>query len=83
MYERLLSERKIAKEDMLESEHISAITFKRYLYDIKDYLALNQSPFKLIYARRYKIYKLVPKTPDTPLNETTQFVVGACKLAYR
>ena len=84
IYERLLSERKISKEEILSHEKISAITFKRYLYDIKDYLLFNDSEYVLVYARRYKVYKLVhkPSEGETRPSEET-LGVGSPKLAYR
>jgi DNA-binding CsgD family transcriptional regulator len=80
IYERLLTERKIAKGDILEKEHISAITFKRYLYDIKDYLDINNSDYVLVYARRYKLYRLIRRNgvPNVPSLEPT---VGSPKIA--
>jgi hypothetical protein len=84
IYERLLSERKISKEEILSHEKISPITFKRYLYDIKDYLLLNDSAYVLVYARHYKVYKLIRKPVEGenhPSEETAG--VGSPKLAYR
>ncbi len=81
IYEHLLEERKVAKDDILAREEISAITFKRYLYDIKDYLAMNSSEYVLVYARRYKVYKLVRRNPEEG-QQTPIATIGSPKVAY-
>jgi DNA-binding CsgD family transcriptional regulator len=81
IYEHLLQERKIAKEDVLNRESISPITFKRYLYDIKDYLELNGSDYILVYARRYKVYKLVRRNAEEAI-ESSEMSIGSPKAAY-
>jgi len=81
IYERLLQERRIAKEDVLNRESISPITFKRYLYDIKDYLELNGSEYLLVYTRRYKVYKLVRRNAEEAV-EVSKMSIGSPKVAY-
>lgn len=81
IYERLLEERKVAKEDVLAREKISPITFKRYLYDIKDYLEMNASEYVLVYARRYRVYKLIRRSPDEG-KEAPIATIGSPKVAY-
>lgn len=85
IYEKLLSERKISKEEVLSHQKISPITFKRYIYDIKDYLAINASDYALVYTRRYKVYKLIRREgigTMKQLNEDAVNPVGEPKLAY-
>jgi DNA-binding CsgD family transcriptional regulator len=85
MYEKLLSERKISKEEVLAKENISSITFKRYIYDIKDYLAINSSEYALVYTRRYKLYKLVHRENVGMGKENLQGsanAIGEPKFAY-
>ena len=81
IYERLLEERKVAKEDVLAREKISPITFKRYLYAIKASLEMNSSEYVLVYARRYKVYKLVRRTPEE-IQENSAVSIGSPKVAY-
>lgn len=85
IYEKLLGERKISKDEILSKEKISPITFKRYLYDIKDYLSLNESDYILVYARRYKVYKLIHKPVEGASHpgEEALLGIGSPKIAYR
>jgi hypothetical protein len=85
IYEKLLGERKISKEEVLKHQNISSITFKRYLYNIKDYLAENGSNYVLVYARRYKVYRLIPRDDFNPAASAGEKPgdVGAPKFACR
>jgi hypothetical protein len=61
MYELLLNKRYLTKSDTALFQKLPSITFKRYIYEIKDYLDENGSDYLLKYSRRYKAYRLLKK----------------------
>jgi hypothetical protein len=63
LYEKLLVERRISNTLSVGGESLPSVTFKRYIYDIRDYLAAFSSDYEILYSRRGKAYKLVKKHP--------------------
>jgi hypothetical protein len=81
LYEKLLTERRVANGFSFLADPLPSVTFKRYIYDIRDYLAAFASDYEVVYCRREKIYKLVRKHQ---LDEKETFLsIGAPQTSVR
>jgi hypothetical protein len=61
MYDSLQNEGKITNESLRDGKPLAPITFKRYVYNIRDHYARTRPSVSLKYVRRLKAYVLVKK----------------------
>lgn len=76
MYECLLDKRYLFKSDFEALQKLPPITFKRYVYEIQEYLVENDSDYEIKYSRKYKAYRLLRKEKSL-LNPAPIFAIGA------
>lgn len=61
MYDSLQNEGKITNESLRCGKPLAPITFKRYIYNIRDHYARTRPNVSLKYVRRLKAYVLIKK----------------------
>jgi hypothetical protein len=61
MYDALQNEGKVSNEALRNGSPLAPITFKRYIYNIRDHYAKARPNVSLKYVRRIKAYVLVKK----------------------
>ena len=64
IFELLLSEGSIKKEDIMQQIEISSLTFKRYMQEIRAYAFNFYKKYELIYSRKDSRYILKKITID-------------------
>lgn len=62
IFETLLKEGSIKKEDMMQQLEITSLTFKRYMQEIRAYAFNFFKKYELIYSRKEDRYFLKPIT---------------------
>lgn len=62
IFEALLKEGSIKKEDMMQQLEITSLTFKRYMQEIRAYAFNFFKKYELIYSRKEDRYYLKPIT---------------------
>jgi hypothetical protein len=61
MYDALQNEGKVTNEALRDGKPLAPITFKRYIYNIRDHYLRSRPDVALKYVRRLRAYVLVKK----------------------